>query len=125
MFKPLGSCGLVAAATLFLFPYVLRAQSPQLPWRSQLYPVYWEPPVFTPFTALMLQDWSYAGAFQGQPLPLRTGPVFDAVAYGADPTGAKDSTLPIQRAIDAAGVTGGIVFLREGTYRIRTEPEIQ
>jgi len=71
----------------------------------------------------MLQDWSYAGAFEGQPLPLKTGPVFDAVGYGADPTATRDSTLAIQRAIDAAGATGGVVYLQAGTYRIQAEAD--
>jgi hypothetical protein len=71
----------------------------------------------------MLQDWSYAGAYEGRPIPRKTEPVFDAVGYGADPSGARDSTTAIQRAIDAAGTTGGVVTLRAGTYRIQTGPD--
>ena len=114
------SLGLIAPSIFLFIPYLAHSQ-PR--WRSQLYPINWEPPVSTPFTAPMLQDWSYAGAFEGRPLPLRTGPVFDAVAYGADPAGARDSTIAIQRAIDAAGATGGVVYLQAGTYRIQTETD--
>ncbi|HWR50322.1 MAG TPA: glycosyl hydrolase family 28-related protein, partial [Bryobacteraceae bacterium] len=46
--------------------------------------------------------------------------MFEAVNYGADPTGFNDSTAAIQQAIDAAGVAGGVVYLREGTYRFET-----
>ena len=111
----------VLITALFLLCADLSHSQP--PWRSRLYPIQWEPPTSTPFTEPMLQDWSYAGAFQGRPLPLRTGPVFDAVAYGADLTGTRDSTLAIQSAIDAAGATGGVVYLQAGTYRIQTEPD--
>src|SRR6476661_121027 len=115
-----GRCGAIAMAVLFFSPSLLHSQPP---WRSRLYPINWEPPSSTPFTERMLQDWSYAGAFEGQPLPLKTGPVFDAVSYGADPTGTRDSTIAIQQAIDAAGATGGVVYLQAGTYRIQTEPD--
>jgi hypothetical protein len=118
--KSSGLCGLTAAAVLFSSPYVVHSQSS---WRSQLYPVDWEPPTSTSFTERMLQDWSYAGAFEGQALPLRTGPVYDAASYGADPTGTRDSTAAIQLAIDAAGADGGVVSLDSGTYRLHSEPE--
>jgi|GEM_PF-6384159 len=45
--------------------------------------------------------------------------VYDAVSYGADPTGQADSTSAIQSAIDAAGnAGGGVVYLKEGTYKL-------
>jgi hypothetical protein len=113
-------CGLIATAMFLSFPFLLHSQSS---WRSQLYPINWEPPTSTPFTQPMLQDWSYAGAFEGRPLPLMAGPVFDAVSYGADPTGARDSTSAIQSAIDAAGTSGGVVYLQPGTYRIHSEKD--
>lgn len=119
MLKSLCRRGVLATAILWLSTGLLHSQ----PWRSRLYPITWEPPISTPFTERMLQDWSYAGAFEGGPLPLRTGPVFDAVAYGADATGTRDSTNAIQRAIDAAGGSGGVVYLQPGTYRIQTEPD--
>jgi len=107
-----------AAVTLLLFAQLLHSQ--QL-WRSQLYPTTLQIPASTPFTQRMLQDWSYAGAFEVQPIPLRTEPVFDAVTYGADPTGARDATDAIQRAIDAVGATNGVVSLPAGAYSIQTE----
>lgn len=116
-FKSPRRCGLIVTLVLFFFPYLLHSQPP---WRSKLYPINWQPPVSTTFTEPMLQDWSYAGAFEGRPLPLMTEPVFDAVGYGADPAGTRDSTVAIQRAIDAAGVSGGVVYLQPGTYRIQT-----
>jgi len=44
------------------------------------------------------------------------GPVIDVRAYGA--TGSEDISTEIQAAIDAAEVSGGIVFFPPGTYRI-------
>jgi hypothetical protein len=41
-----------------------------------------------------------------------------ATTYGADPTGATDSSAAIQKAIDAAEADGsGIVFFLPGTYK--------
>jgi hypothetical protein len=107
----------LAAALLLVLCQPVRSESR---WRSQLYPTNWEPPASTRFTERMLQDWSYAGAFEGRPIPLKAGPVFDAVSYGADPSGSRDSTDAIQRAIDAAGATGGVVYLPGGTYCFQT-----
>ena len=66
----LGRCGVLATAMLLFFPYLLHSQPP---WRSQLYPINWEPPTSTPFTQRMLQDWSYAGAFEGQAASAQDG----------------------------------------------------
>lgn len=39
--------------------------------------------------------------------------------YGADPTGASDCTVPLQRALDdAAGLGGGVVYLPPGRYLV-------
>ena len=39
--------------------------------------------------------------------------------YGADPSGKKDATAAIQKALDAVGKQGGgVVFLPAGTYRL-------
>lgn len=48
------------------------------------------------------------------------GAVFNVThsTYGADPTGATDSTTAIQSAWDAAKAGGGRVYIPEGTYRI-------
>jgi hypothetical protein len=41
------------------------------------------------------------------------------LAYGADPTGAANSTSAIQQAINAVGAAGGgIVYLPHGTYKV-------
>jgi hypothetical protein len=42
----------------------------------------------------------------------------NVVTYGADPTGATDSTSAIQSAINALPVTGGVVYLPAGTYQV-------
>ena len=47
------------------------------------------------------------------------GAAFNALDYGADPTGTSDSRAAIQAAIDAAQATGGgTVVIPEGTYLI-------
>ena len=43
---------------------------------------------------------------------------FNVVTYGADPTGAADSTSAIQDAINAVPTTGGVVYLPAGTYKV-------
>jgi hypothetical protein len=91
-------------------------------WRSSLYPDHWTPPENASFyNDQLIQDFSYAGYRRGEePIPNITGPIFDAVAtYGADPTGASDSTVAIQNAIDAAASAGGgVVYLPTGNYLI-------
>ncbi|GMW00740.1 MAG: hypothetical protein AMXMBFR84_18770 [Candidatus Hydrogenedentota bacterium] len=85
-----------------------------------LYPAEWTPAFSTP-SGQFLHDFSYSGYRLGDdPLPVDLGrPVFEAVqTFGADPTGATDSTAAIQAAIDAAGSSGGgIVHLAKGLYR--------
>lgn len=49
----------------------------------------------------------------------KAGPWFDVMAYGADPTGAADSTTAVQAAITAAGAAGGgTVYIPIGTYKV-------
>lgn len=95
-------------------------------WRSELYPENWQPPDDrVSFSSdAFLQDFSYAGYRRGEePIPDRTGPVFDVTDYGADPTGASDSTSSIQNAIYAAqAVGGGVVYLPAGEFRISPGP---
>jgi hypothetical protein len=88
-------------------------------WRSALYPPDWTP-AFTGPQGAFLHDMSYAGYHASEaPLPDVGGPVFDAVAYGADPTGATDSTAAVQATIDAAASAGGgVARLGAGTFRI-------
>lgn len=42
---------------------------------------------------------------------------YDALRYGTDPTGQRDSTAALQAAIDACG-RGGLVYLQAGQYRM-------
>ncbi|MEN1678400.1 MAG: glycosyl hydrolase family 28-related protein [Planctomycetota bacterium] len=90
-------------------------------WRSTLYPADWRPPSDKSFaTDKLIQDFSYAGYQRGEaPLPQAAGPVFDPVSFGADPTGATDSTSAIRSAIFAAEAAGGgVVDLPAGTFRV-------
>jgi hypothetical protein len=65
-----------------------------------------------------------AGATDRQPVVLTAaGATPDwinvtAAPYGADPTGASDSTAAIQSAIAAAPAASGVVYLPAGSYRI-------
>ncbi|HET6410090.1 MAG TPA: glycosyl hydrolase family 28-related protein, partial [Chthoniobacteraceae bacterium] len=107
-----------AALGIFLLSAMGYAQEP---WRSELYPEDWAPPVSQKFeTDKFLQDFSYAGYHRGdKEVPRITSPVFDVTSYGADATGVNDSTAAIQRAIDEAGAQGGgVVFLPSGTFRV-------
>jgi hypothetical protein len=86
-------------------------------WRSALYPADWTPGVGVGDT--FLHDFSYAGYHNGEdPIPTPMGTVFSVLGYGADNTGASDSTAAIQGAIDAASVKGGVVYLPGGEYRV-------
>ena len=108
----------IGALCLAFIPGMAFAQAP---WRSELYPESWTPPWDKPFeTEKLIQDFSYAGYHMGEvELPVISGPVFDVTAYEADPTGKKDSTLAIQKAIDAASAKGaGVVYLPAGTYLV-------
>ena len=89
-----------------------------LTWRSTLYPADWSPG-FTGIDGATLHDFSYAGyARSERDLPDTSGwSTFNVTDYGADPTGATDSTAGIQAAIDAA-TGGGRVFLPAGDYRV-------
>lgn len=89
-------------------------------WRSALYPADWTPG-FANGDGRFLHDFSYAGYHRGEAEPpIVAGPIHNAVTgYGADPTGATDSTAAIQAAINAAGTAGGgVVLLPAGTYKV-------
>jgi uncharacterized repeat protein (TIGR02543 family) len=94
----------------------------QTAWRSTLYPANWQPPgaAVSFASAKLIQDFSYAGYRRGEALlPTITGPIFDVTQYGADPSGAADSTTAIQSAINAAAAAGGgVVFLPAGEFRV-------
>jgi hypothetical protein len=86
-------------------------------WRSALYPKGWTPGFSV--DGAFLHDFSYAGYHNGEdPLPSPSGPIFSAIDYGADNTGATDACPQIQAAIDAAEAAGGgVVYLPAGEYR--------
>ena len=101
-----------------MIPAAVHAQA----WRSTLYPENWTPPGETVFftSDKLIQDFSYAGYRRGEePIPNIAGSVFNVTAYGADATGASDSTVAVQNAIDAAAAAGGgVVFLPAGTFQV-------
>tara|TARA_Y100001954_G_scaffold213108_1_gene241423 strand:- start:11781 stop:13580 length:1800 start_codon:yes stop_codon:yes gene_type:complete len=88
--------------------------------RSVLYPEDWAPDT-TYEGGLFLHDFSYAGYHQSEkdvPQNHETLDVFDVTDHGADNTGANDSSLAIQQAIDAASSNGGgLIFFPSGEYR--------
>ena len=90
------------------------------PVRSSFYPLDWEP-ALTDSEGRFLHDFSYAGYHNWEETPpdVSTLPLFDAVVdYGADNTGAEDSTTVIQDTINAAqSAGGGIIYLPAGMYR--------
>ncbi len=90
-------------------------------WRSSLYPTDWQPG-YKDSQGRFLQDFSYAGYHKGEkPVPVNPpGEIYNVVTgFGADPTGASDSTAAIQNAINTAGEAGGgTVYLPEGTYSL-------
>jgi hypothetical protein len=118
---------LVLSLAVLLLPAFAGAATP---WRSDLYPEKtYDPSAAHLETDKVLQDFSFAGYRRGEaPIPDLAGPVFDATAepFGADPSGATDSTAAIQAALDAAGAAGGcVVFLPAGTYRLSVPAEAQ
>ncbi len=92
---------------------------PDPTWRSALYPADWTPAA-TDGDGRFLHDFSYAGYARGEALlpAEQVGPIADAAAdFGADPTGAADSTAAIQAAIDSLP-DGGTVWIPAGDYRV-------
>lgn len=90
-------------------------------WRSSLFPETWYPG-YEDASGYWLHDFSYAGYRRGEvEPPVGEGSIaVNVVDYGADPSGQADSTAAIQAAIAAVeGTGGGVVFLPEGTFRVR------
>ena len=93
-------------------------------WRSTLFPDDWSYSLENSdfYTDKLIQDFSHAGYRHGDvPIPDVQGPVFDITeaTYGADPSGATDSTVAIRSAIEAAEAAGGgVVFMPAGSYRL-------
>jgi hypothetical protein len=97
-------------------------------WRSELYPGDWTPPTDEWFEEdAFIQDYSYAGYARGEkPIPtFADATVLSVLDYGADPTGASDSTAAIQKTIDNAAALKGdtVVYLPAGTYHIQPQGE--
>ncbi|KRE46816.1 glycosyl hydrolase family 28-related protein [Paenibacillus sp. Soil724D2] len=117
-------------ATVWMFMLVLSFVVPSksayagTPWSSSVYPSDWTPG-FKDAQGRFLQDFSYAGYWRGEKSIPATPPgaTYNVVTqYGADSSGANDSTNAIQNAIDAAGAAGGgIVYLPAGTYRVKPQ----
>ncbi|MGE9291158.1 MAG: glycosyl hydrolase family 28-related protein, partial [Puniceicoccales bacterium] len=92
-------------------------------WRSSLYGEDWTPPADLNFSRdKFIQDYSYAGYARGEkPIPtMEDAPVLNVIDFGADPSGEKDSTSAIQRAIDTAAREDGpaVVYLPTGRYHV-------
>jgi hypothetical protein len=88
-------------------------------WRSALYPEDWQPG-FTDDEGRFLHDFSYAGYHAGeQEIPdAIAGVEHSVLEFGADPSGAGDSTSAIQATINAvAQAGGGVVAIPAGSYR--------
>lgn len=58
------------------------------------------------------------GSTTARTLANRFADVVNVLDFGADPTGAVNSTTNIQNAINSLGVNGGIVFGEDNTYRV-------
>lgn len=89
--------------------------TPQLAWRSSLYPEDWTPGFETEHGRL--RDFSHAGYRGGGvdlPVPAASA-ARSALDHGADPTGATDSTAAIQAAVDAGP---GTIWFPPGRYRV-------
>lgn len=54
-------------------------------------------------------------------IPEITGPVQNIVDHGADPTGVLDSRNAIVSALAALPSSGGVVFIPQGTFRVRSK----
>lgn len=95
-------------------------------WTTPLYGADWSPtPALSFAKDKIIQDFSYAGYARGEKeIPdLKEAHRFDVVTdFGADPSGATDSTAAIQKAIDAAATAkGGVVYLPAGTFRVQPQ----
>ncbi len=90
-------------------------------WRSELYPYDWKPGYTV--NGKFLHDFSYAGYHYGEKdIPDISDPLVDVTRspYYADNSGEEYSTEAIQNAIDdVAAMGGGVVYLPEGTYKVK------
>ncbi|MEC0107382.1 discoidin domain-containing protein [Paenibacillus taichungensis] len=93
--------------------------------RSRLYPNDWYPG-FKDEQGRFLHDFSYAGYRRGETELPKTAKNkrIDVTKspYFADPSGGRDATQAIQKAIDAAvALGGGVVYLPKGTYQVNPQ----
>jgi hypothetical protein len=65
-------------------------------------------------------DITATGSTTARSLSARAADVVNVLDYGADKSGAADSTASIQAAIDALPSSGGEVYFPPGTYSIKT-----
>ncbi len=69
----------------------------------------------SPTFTIDLADFEQVGAPTGKP----SGALDVVSDFGADPTGASDSTAKIQAAVDAGKAQGSTVYIPQGTYDVR------
>jgi len=58
-------------------------------------------------------------------IPEIAGPVENILDHGADPAGVNDSRTAVLNALDALPVSGGVVYIPEGNYRIGSKISIE
>ncbi len=84
---------------------------------SKIYPKDWYPGY--EINNNFLQDYSFAGYKNSeQKISYVSNKKFNVINYGADPLGLNDSFQGFDNAIKAAEVSGGIVYVPEGDYKI-------
>src|SRR5690606_16966544 len=69
----------------------------------------------SPSFTIDLADFAQVGA----PIAKPSGPLDVGSDFGADPTGAADSTAKIQAAVDAGRAQGKEVYIPQGTFQVR------
>ena len=77
------------------------------------------PRIISPDLNAGTKRWLLAGLFVGS--IITKSPKVNIMAFGADPTGASDSSVAIQKAIDYIRVTGsGCLFIPIGVFKVET-----
>lgn len=93
-------------------------------WRSSLYPSDWTPG-FRDALDRGVQDFSYAGYRQGEPLPTRFDhPVLDVTEFGADPSGVSPSDGAVTAALDSV-VGAAVLHFPAGDYSFEQTIDIE
>ncbi len=103
----------ILVIAIFMFALISHAQT----WTSELM----NKNTGNFYSDKIIQNFSFAGYHRGEKeIPLMEANVIDVskAPYKADNTGKKDATASIQKAIDAAGKKGGVVYLPAGTYLV-------